>query len=499
MSHYPAKTKHLRNTTALVLNPTFLPPSFFHQHNHLPAPQLPNKAGAIHADQYTVTATTKMATTRSGHSSPDKAATVPKPKAGTKRKSPEKSHEKPSADPANPPKKRGRPPKKAKKEQKTIEETIANSNGEAVEETKAKENGHGEESSQENSNATDHKGIENGEKEKAESGDAVKEPEKNAFEEVKSDSADAKAAAQSEQEDKSADITANNASVVADADRDAAVSSSILEKGIIYFFFRGRVGIEDPQSLEDVARSYIVLRPLPIGAKIGEGPMQDDGRARLLALPKKMLPKSRRDRFLTFVEKSGVSIKDIREQFASSEYATKTSGTSNTPAATPSAEGIYAIISTGRESHLAYHVTIPKEIGEVQKELGINKKGSFVVSAKNPEASGPANSTLGNPAKYLEEIQKKFCGLRWMPLIPELLEYEATQFLVIGEGMGELGKVVEEQEKDKENNAKKKPVEEVEKLEEEDHDRVEGLKEDDPVFADLDLSSKEYPHLQTTW
>ncbi len=74
--------------------------------------------------------------------------------------------------------------------------------------------------------------------------------------------------------------------------------STILEKGIIYFFFRGRVGIEEPQGVQDVARSYIVLRPLPLGAKLGEGPLEDLGNNRLLALPKKVLPVSHRDRFM---------------------------------------------------------------------------------------------------------------------------------------------------------------------------------------------------------
>jgi hypothetical protein len=100
-----------------------------------------------------------------------------------------------------------------------------------------------------------------------------------------------------------------------------------------------------------------------------------------------------------------------------------------------------------------------------------------------------------------------------MPLEPEVLEYEGTQFLIIGEGLGDLGKAMEARD---EGDEKEKPSEELEKLEEEvslisqatllllyslvqDHDRVEHLKEDDPVFADLGLSSKEYPKMQTTW
>ncbi|KAK0114673.1 hypothetical protein ONS95_014158 [Cadophora gregata] len=323
--------------------------------------------------------------------------------------------------------------------------------------------------------------------------------EKNAFDEVKADTDDVKKAANKEQEAKSKEIMDNNKSIIEDDKREAAIPSSILEKGIIYFFFRGRVGVEDPQGIEDVARSYIVLRPLPIGAKLGEGPLEDSGNAKLLALPKKMLPKSRQDRFLVFVENPSATIKDLRDQFSSNDYATKTSGTSHTPSATPFAEGIYAITSTGRESHLAYHLTVPSSIGEIQKELGLNEKGSFVVSAKNPNAPGPANATLDNPASYPEDIQKKFRNLRWMPLEPELLNYKNTQFLIIGEGMGEMDKAVQELSKDAKDDTKEKPIEELEKLEEEDHDRVEHLKGDDPVFADLGLSSKEYSKMQTTW
>lgn len=86
-----------------------------------------------------------------------------------------------------------------------------------------------------------------------------------------------------------------------------------------------------------------------------------------------------------------------------------------------------------------------------------------------------------------------------MPLEPELLNYQNTQFLIIGEGMGEMDKAVEEMSKDAKDDEKEKPVEELEKLQEEDHDRVEHLKGDDPVFADLGLSSKEYSKMQTTW
>jgi hypothetical protein len=205
------------------------------------------------------------------------------------------------------------------KEQKTIEETMG-----GVVPTE-ESNDH----DAQNDVREEHKADQNGAKD-TKNDDApndIKGGEKNAFDEAKADESEAKEAAREEEAQKLEQITSNKDSVIEDSKREAAMPSSILEKGIIYFFFRGRVNIDKPQGVEDIARSYIVLRPLPFGAKLGEGPLKDAGNARLLALPKKVLPKSKRDRFLAFVEKHGISVKDLKESFAAgNDYATKTTG-----------------------------------------------------------------------------------------------------------------------------------------------------------------------------
>ena len=182
------------------------------------------------------------------------------------------------------------------------------------------------------------------------------------------------------------------------------VPSNILEKGIIYFFIRGRVNVEKPTEVNDIARSYMLLRPIDNDAKLGEGTISDAGNTRLLALPKKVLPESGKDRFMVFVEKSGVSYEELKKEFlASSDYETKTAGTRHTPAATPVGEGVYAITMTGRESHLAYMLTLPEKLEEVQKELGLKEKGSFIISTKNPQYPGPANARLPKGPDYPKE------------------------------------------------------------------------------------------------
>lgn len=185
--------------------------------------------------------------------------------------------------------------------------------------------------------------------------------------------------------------------------REESTPSSILEKGLIYFFFRGRVGIHEPSDVNDIARSYIVLRPLPHGAKLGDGVVSDAGNNRLLALPKKVLPVSAKDRFMVFVDKANANIEEIKKDLSSSDYMTKTVGSRHTPAAAPIGEGVYAITTTGRESHLSYILTIPSELNEVQQEVGLKARGSFVTSVKNPQFPGPANTNLPKGPDYPQE------------------------------------------------------------------------------------------------
>lgn len=183
--------------------------------------------------------------------------------------------------------------------------------------------------------------------------------------------------------------------------REGAVPSNILEKGIIYFFFRGRVGIDEPSDVNEIQRSFMVLRPLDKDSKLGEGTIQDKNNIRLIAVPKKVFPRSGRDRWIAFVEKSDASLKTLKETFfPSKDYETKAAGTRHTPAVTPAAEGVYAITTTGRESHLAYMITLPSELGDLQTELGLREKGSFIISTRNPQYEAPRGTALPQGPDY---------------------------------------------------------------------------------------------------
>ncbi|AEO54526.1 hypothetical protein MYCTH_2297179 [Thermothelomyces thermophilus ATCC 42464] len=305
--------------------------------------------------------------------------------------------------------------------------------------------------------------------------------------------------------------------------------SSILEKGVIYFFFRGRVNVDDPSSVSDIARTYILLRPIDrhadlkwgrgdegdegdqSGEKEGGAPLGEAAKARLLLVPKKTLPRTGRDRWVAFVEKAGASLDQLRDEFLapSGDYETKTAGTRHVPAATPVAEGVYAITTTGRASHLVYLLTLPhpdsgsgssdSQPGEIQRELGLKERGSFIISTKNPEYPGPANARLPKGPDYPKELLEEFRSLRWVPTQPKHLDYVNTQFLLIGESSG-TDKALEPQKEDQEEG-KAEPAEEMEMLEEEDEKRMKSLADDDAgrIYTDLQAEAKNYPKLLTTF
>lgn len=188
-------------------------------------------------------------------------------------------------------------------------------------------------------------------------------------------------------------------------ERENVVSSNILEKGFIYFFFRPRVNVEDPHGIGDVARSFFVLRPTPLGAEFNndQGPLDKGARCRLMMLPKKKFPSSPRERDMGFVEKSGQTMQALQEKFiAGKTYQTATRGERHTEEARPYAEGVYAITHTLRASHLAYIMTIPAELGTLQEDFGLRARGSWIFQSKNPKFPGPPIGQLPKNPEYPE-------------------------------------------------------------------------------------------------
>jgi hypothetical protein len=289
-----------------------------------------------------------------------------------------------------------------------------------------------------------------------------------------------------------------------DKQREEKHPENVMEKGIIYFITRGRKGVQEPKSPQDLQRSFFIMRPLKPGAKITDKPQTIDDRYeaknRLLAVPKKVWPRSSKERYLSFVEKPRATMERFKiEFFTEAAFDIKsTSERKDEPHVEMLGEGVYALSSTGSSSatthHLSYMLTIPYEINEVQRDVGLKKKGSFIISAKNPKQSGQNNPGLAKGAEYPKEIYEEFGTRAWLPARPEHMDYENAQILLIGEDID----AIEPTEGEAKDDTKETALEELEKLEHEDEIRIEHLKGEDTIYLDLGVRAKDYP-MKSTW
>lgn len=99
----------------------------------------------------------------------------------------------------------------------------------------------------------------------------------------------------------------------------------------------------------------------------------------------------------------------------------------------------------------------------------------------------------------LDSVLEEFGSRRWVPTQPKHLDFVNTQFLLVGQSSG-VEKALRPQESDQ-KEGRAEPADELEKLEDEDVQRMKELGEDDSgrIFADLQVRAEDYPKLETTF
>lgn len=198
-----------------------------------------------------------------------------------------------------------------------------------------------------------------------------------------------------------------------------------LEQGDIYFFYRPKIGVEDPENLQDVERTYMLLSP------------QDKEKYRLAILGRKKLPepnKSGYEKYWGFIETVRKSPKSIHDELGADRYQTKTRGERYLPAARPAGEGVYRIIRHNDHTHLIYVLELPKQPGEVQQELQIEPEASYIISVKNPDRGSPKAAGLSEDqeANFPQRLMKIFRGRKFADVDPpDFLDHEGAEFLLI--------------------------------------------------------------------
>ena len=90
--------------------------------------------------------------------------------------------------------------------------------------------------------------------------------------------------------------------------------------------------------------------------------------------------------------------------------------------ARPVGEGKYAIVDHNNHTELAFVLELPKELGEAQKELGIEKEASYIITVINPKYQNEKNTY--QQQKTLQNIRNLFSMIFVMMRI--LYHYQET-------------------------------------------------------------------------
>ncbi|GAB3030215.1 DUF2795 domain-containing protein [Bowmanella dokdonensis] len=200
--------------------------------------------------------------------------------------------------------------------------------------------------------------------------------------------------------------------------------ANILENGDIYFFYRPKLDSPNPASLGEVQRFYLILMP------------DESQQGRLFVVGKKRLPEIKPDK--AEEDERGWILLDlvgdaqaITNALHPKQYQTETRGKQEESEAIPAAAGRYQLLEKDQSSRLAYRLSQPDKLGNVQKALGILEAGSYVISVRNPDLEVPGfpDAKPNYPAK----LKNQFAEERWLRITDlGLLAYEDAQMVLIG-------------------------------------------------------------------
>jgi hypothetical protein len=205
----------------------------------------------------------------------------------------------------------------------------------------------------------------------------------------------------------------------------ASAQSTILEQGDIFFFYRPKVRSEKVESIEDVRRFFVILAP------------ESRNLYRLLVIGKKSLPEIRvtearsSERYWARVGGIFDDSTQLTDELLSKEFR-------EGDMARPAGEGKYAIVDHNNHTELAFILELPKELGEAQKELGIEKEASYIITVINPKIPKRGGENLPSTEeapKYPESVLNEFRNdENFVPLSRNLkfIDYQNAQIILIG-------------------------------------------------------------------
>lgn len=190
----------------------------------------------------------------------------------------------------------------------------------------------------------------------------------------------------------------------------------MIERGDAYFLVQPRVDNPDVRRLQDVQRTFLLLK-------------RADGQYRRIMLGHKRLPRSgagRRERFWSFIDRIG-PLQSVLEDLRPFTYLTQTRGERFQPGARLVAAGRYAIARHGEHTHFSYELDAAASERACEM-IAVPFRARFLLLAMQPRL-GQRGSREWH--QLPPELQALFGEKRFADAVPALLNREGTNLVLV--------------------------------------------------------------------
>jgi len=246
-----------------------------------------------------------------------------------------------------------------------------------------------------------------------------------------------------------------------------ASAVELMEKGDIFFFYRPKAKIADGgsganvKSIEDIRRFFMVTAAVEADASANSSNSElqqqaeknertnstteiseeekEPSKYRLFVIGKKSLPEirtseaRRSERYWAKIGGIFRNPEQLTSELLADEFR---SG----DAARPVGEGKYAIVKHQDHAELAYILEMPEEPGDAQRELGIEKEASYIISVINPKVPVPEGyPSSEEPPNYPESVLNEFRdNENFISLARDLrfIDFQNAQIILVGSREG---------------------------------------------------------------
>lgn len=180
----------------------------------------------------------------------------------------------------------------------------------------------------------------------------------------------------------------------------------VLESGDLFFLYLPRQGIRRVAGLKDVARSYALLSSR--AEHQHRGRHQEQRHHRLFSIHGLRLPDTRPGA----TEGVWCLLEQVTTRAEQMDYRLDPLGNGRAVVqkgaalVRPAGEGRYALVDHGDHQHLAYVLELPATLGDVQRELRIARRATYVLQVKAPDVPSPIpiDATPAYPRRFLEML-----------------------------------------------------------------------------------------------